>query len=402
MPKYAALILTERGARRRHTLEARTLEEARAKLRATGVFIERISQTDRSWQLRRLKIARKHQIHLFRQMQTLLSAGILIPDAVGKLKDRFPDRRTRQVLQEVHARIVDSRGNLSQALGGFSRSFPVGVVSMIAAGEEAGTAVLAERFGDLAERLAYEYVNRREVAKACAYPALVIAMACGLYVFLLAVVFPRLAELLASIGGSLPPLTRAVIAASQIVRREWPLLLAAGAALPIALWALRKTPAIAVVIDRAFLRLPLVGAIYRNLTVALFCTIYRSLYKANKPAPEIIDACAKLVGNRAFSTGLENVRRRVATGRSTLSQALEDSGLFPPIACVLIDVGEESGKLAEALDRVAKHFAEEAKERIAALIAVINPVMTLLVVGGVGVIMLSFFQAVYQVVYATH
>jgi general secretion pathway protein F len=81
---------------------------------------------------------------------------------------------------------------------------------------------------------------------------------------------------------------------------------------------------------------------------------------------------------------------------------LEDSGLFPPIACVLIDVGEESGKLAEALDRVAKHFAEEAKERIAALIAVINPVMTLLVVGGVGVIMLSFFQAVYQVVYATH
>ena len=100
MPRYAALILTERGARRRHTLEARTLEEARATLRATGVFIERISQTDRSWQLRRIKIARKHQIHLFRQMETLLSAGILIPDAVGKLKDRFPDRRTRQVLQE--------------------------------------------------------------------------------------------------------------------------------------------------------------------------------------------------------------------------------------------------------------------------------------------------------------
>lgn len=402
MPRYAALIVTDTGARRRQTIDARTIEEARIRLRLPGIFVERITLAARGRHLRRLKVARSQQVHLFRQMETLLSSGILIPDAVGKLKDRFPDKRARQVLQEVHERILESRGNLSQAFAEFPRSFPPGVISVIAAGEEAGTAVLAERFGDLAERIAYEHHNRGQVAKACAYPALVVTMATGLYIFLLAVVFPRLAELLASIGGALPPLTRAVIELSQLVRRDWPLFVGAGAAGPIAIWLLRKAPPIRLLVDRAFLRLPLMGSIYRNLTVALFCTIYRSLYKANKPAPEIIDACSRLVGNGAFYAGLQGVRTRVATGRSTLSAALEDSGLFPPIACVLIEVGEESGKLGEALDRVAKHFANEAKERIAALIAVINPLMTLVVVGGVGLIMLSFFQAVYQVVYAAH
>ena len=108
------------------------------------------------------------------------------------------------------------------------------------------------------------------------------------------------------------------------------------------------------------------------------------------------------MSNRAFVHGLQGVRQRIVTGRSSLSHALEESGLFPAIACVAIQVGEESGKLSEALERVAKHFNQEAKEGLAAMIAVINPLMTLLVVGGVGTIMLSFFQAVYQVVYVAH
>ena len=54
------------------------------------------------------------------------------------------------------------------------------------------------------------------------------------------------------------------------------------------------------------------------------------------------------------------------------------------------------------MDRVSCYFSERAKERIAGAIAVINPAMTLVVVGGLGVVMTAFFQAIYQVVYATH
>jgi type IV pilus assembly protein PilC len=352
--------------------------------------------------LARARIAPRHQIQFFRQMEMLLSSGILIVEALARLRDRYPDRRTRQVLAVVHAQVAASRSSLSRALAFFPRSFPPGIVTVVAAGEESGTAKLAERFADLAERIAYTQANRREVRNACAYPALVLLLAAGFYLLLLTVVFPRLAEVLASLGTRLPPLTRAVIAASGLARRDWPLLAAILVVLPLLLAALRRMPAAVRPLDRCFLRLPLVGGIYRDLTVALVCKVYRSLYQANKPSPEILGLCAQLTGNACFRDGLREAGAKLAAGRASLAEAFTQSGLFPPLACLAIDVGEQSGQLAQAMERVSVYYGEQARERIGVAIAVLNPALTLAVVGGVGVALLSFFQAIYQVVYAVH
>jgi type II secretory pathway component PulF len=276
------------------------------------------------------------------------------------------------------------------------------VVTVLAAGEESGTAQLAERCGELAERIAYTEANRREVRQACAYPALVILLAAGFYLLLLTVVFPRLAEVLGSLGSELPPLTRHVIAASTLARRGWPVAVAGAAAGPGLVAALRRWPAARRPLDRTLLGLPLMGAIYRDLTVALVCKVYRSLYQANKPAPEILRLCAQLSGNASFRDGLQEAGAKLAAGRVSLAEAFAQSGLFPPLACLAIEVGEQSGQLASALDRVALYYAAEARARLGTAIAVINPLLTLAVVGGVGVALLSFFQAIYQVVYAIH
>jgi type II secretory pathway component PulF len=350
--------------------------------------------------LRRARLAPRHQIQFFRQMEMLLSSGILIVEALERLKDRYPDRSTRRVLAEVHAHVRLSRGSLSRALALFPRSFPPGTASVIAAGEEGGTARLAERFADLAERTAYAQANRRQVRNACAYPLVVLGMAAGLYALLLAVVFPSLAGLLVSLGADLPPLTRGLIAGSAALRAHGALAAAILAGGPLALAAARCCPAAVLPLDRLFLRLPLIGRIYQCLTVALVCKIYRSLYQANKPAPEIIGLCAQLMRNAAFREGLRTARIQVETGGASLAQAFTASGLFPPLACLAIDVGEQSGQLSQALERVAGFYGEEARERTRFAIGVINPVLTVAAVGGVGLALLSFFQAMYRVVYA--
>jgi len=173
-------------------------------------------------------------------------------------------------------------------------------------------------------------------------------------------------------------------------------------AIPLLTAGLRKFSSPGLLLDRLFLRLPLVGAIYRDLTVALICKIFCSLYKTNKSAPEIIGLCSRLVGNRAFRHGLQEMRDQMTTGGATVTNAFAHSGLFPPLACMAIDVGEQSGRIPEAMERVAAYFNARARERIGASIAVINPLMTIAVVGCAGVIMISFFQAVYQIVYVAH
>lgn len=335
-------------------------------------------------------------------MEMLVSSGVLIPDALGRLKERFPDARTRRVLEDVHARVTEARTSLSQGLARFPGSFPQNVITVIEAGEEGGASMLAARFADLAARVAYEDANRRQVRMACAYPVFIITMAIGLQVLLLGVVFPRLADLLASLGGRLPPLTRGVIAASGFIGHFWPLILGLSASVPAGVLWLRRLPAAGLRLDGLFLRLPLIGSIYRYLAIALICRIYRSLYEANKPAPEILRSCLDLVGNRAFRKRLGEAGRRISAEGASLTSALAQSGLFPPVACLAIDVGEQSGRIGDAMDRVSAYFSDRAREQIACAIAIINPAMTLLVVGGVGLVMVAFFQAIYQVVYATH
>jgi type IV pilus assembly protein PilC len=350
----------------------------------------------------RTRIGAIHRIEFFRQMEMLVSSGVLISEALGRLGERFPDRRMREVLAEVHSSVTGARTSLSQGLARFPDSFPPNVVAVVEAGEEGGAAMLAERFGDLAGRIAYEESNRRQVRKACAYPALIVLMAFGLQVLLLGVVFPRLADLLASLGGNLPPLTRDVITASHVVERDWPLIAAALVCIPAGVLWLRRIPSAGLRLDGLFLRLPLLGSIYRDLAIALICRIYRSLYEANKPAPDILRSCQDLVGNQAFRRRLAEAGRRIADEGASLTSALAGTGLFPPLACLAIDVGEQSGRIADAMDRVSSYFSERARDGIAGAIAVINPAMTLVVVGGLGLVMIAFFQAIYQVVYATH
>ena len=348
------------------------------------------------------RISPAHQVLFFEQMEMLLSSGVLIADALDSLKDRFPDPRTRRVLRDVHAQVIASRAGLSQALARFPRSFPPGIIAVIEAGEEGGSALLAKRFADLAERIAFESSHRQQVRRACAYPAFVVSLAAGLYALLLGVVFPRLADLLGSIGGELPPITRAVIAAAGLFRHWGPW--AAGAAIGAgaSIIALRRHPAAGLEVDRCFLRLPFVGTIYRDAAVALICKIYRSLYLANQPVTANLDLCIKLVGNRAFRHALRTARGRIVERGAMLSAALAESGLFPPLACLAIEVGEKSGQIAPALERVSVYFNQRARQRTEAAIAVLNPLLTLLVVGGAGAILLSFFQGAYQIVYATH
>jgi general secretion pathway protein F len=349
----------------------------------------------------RLRLAPAHRIEFYRQMDTLLSSGVLIADALERLKDRYPDPGTRRVLDGVHAGVTRSNRSLSQAMAFHPRAFPAGAVAAVQAGEQAGAARLAERFADLAGQEEFDEACRRQVRSACAYPAFASAMALGLGALLLGVVFPRITDLLASLGAGLPPLARGVVEASRLLRAAAPAFLAACLAAAVLWAALRRLPRPRLALDRLLLRLPVAGAIRRDLAVALVSRSFGSLHRSGKAAPEIVDLCAGLVSNRALRAGIEAMRSPIISGGSTLAEAFAKTGFFPPLACLAIDAGEQSGTLCQSLERVAAHHAARARARIGAAIAILNPLLTLAVVGTTGIVMISFFQAVYQVVYAT-
>jgi type II secretory pathway component PulF len=350
--------------------------------------------------LQRIRIAPADRVLLFRQLQMLLASGILLADALRSLRDRFPDLRTRQVMALVYAEVVQSRRRFSAALSQFPRSFPAADIAILAAGESGGSAELAERLGDLAERVGYEQSHRHQIRRACAYPCAVMVLASGLLAFLVNVVVPRLEELLRSLGGRLPPLASALLASSRCARGALPWIAASATLAALVAGVAPRWPRLRIRRDQWLLRLPVVGPLYRDFSAALFCKIYRSLYLSNQPAPAILEACANLFRNEQIRRQLRVARAGVMQHGARLSTALDATHLFPPIAILSLEVGEQSGQLAESLDRVSQYLHGRARARLDHLIACLNPVLTTVVVAGVGTIMIAFFQALYQVVYA--
>jgi type II secretory pathway component PulF len=344
----------------------------------------------------RIRLRNSHVVSLFRQLEMLLGAGILLSDSLDLLRRRFPDRRTRQVLDVVHAEVAGARCRLSAALAKFPRSFPESLLAVVTAGENAGSLALAQRFGELAERLSYEAAHRRDLQRACAYPAASITLAIGLGMFLVTVTLPRIEDLLMSLGGTLPPLTRFELAVADWARDRFAGIVVALLIMTATACALRCNARVRRLLDRGFLRIPVLGTAYRDSCVALFCRIYRSLYLSSLTAPEILEACIPLSKNEAYRSAIRTARSQITHGGIAVSTALEQSGLFPPLAMLVIETGEQSGRLADALQRVSDYFQAQARERLDSAIGLLNPVLTLAVVAGAGAILIAFFQALYH------
>jgi type IV pilus assembly protein PilC len=346
-------------------------------------------------------ISPKYLILFFEELSVLLESGILLSDALECLSTRFPDKKTKLVISTIFTQIIESKSNLSQALALFPKIFSPSIIAVIEAGEQGGALLLAQRFRDLAERVNYEQSLKIQLSRAIAYPLLVLFLSLGLYILLLEVVFPRLSDLLLSLGSDLPPLAKAIIFIASIMRKLWPVIIIALLTIPVIISLGRKKQYFKNYIDYWLIKIPLIGEIYCTIKAALICRVFRSLYISNQPITLILDLCTKLVSNETIRLSLVRAKYEITQNGSTLSAAFAGTGIFPPLACLALEIGERSGKIAPTLERISDYLAKKSKDKIDVIISIINPVLTLIVVGGAGIILISFFQATYQIIYAT-
>ena len=402
MPRYAARCVTATG-------EGFSLEIEAANVAALRQFIEGrqgflVSQREIPPRLagRRIRLPAEAQAQLFNLLALQLSNGVHTDLAVAKLRDEFPDRRVRRVLEGIHAQLATARAALSDAMAQFPRSFPEGTIAAVRVGEQAGAAGLAERFADLRDQLRFRQKIRRAAVRAIAYPAFILCFAAGVVGLLLVKLVPLVQELLDSLHVPLPPVTRGILATSAFVRHEGGWLLAGAGFAVLLAHLLRAWPPSALALDRLLLRLPVAGPIFRALVTAEIAKTYRALYSAGASAADSLTACAAVVPNRALRAALLRARRALETGELTASQpdhpaitaALRSTGYLPEMALTIISTGEVSGGLARALDHVAEHYAQTAEERLAVFFALFDKALMLALIFTIGLVILGIWQPI--------
>ena len=325
---------------------------------------------------------------LFNQeLASLLKAGLPIVASLDILTERRKNPVFKQALLEVRDQVRGGM-SLSEAFSAQGDLFPRIFCSTLASGERSGEiASVLTRF------IAYQKTmlsTRRKVAGALIYPAFLLLVSVGVITILVAFVVPKFEDFYADMGADLPLITRVLLGLSKVMTSYAPLVLVAVVGGLIGWRAWSRTAGGRLAIDRMKLRIPVIGGLLQGFAASRFVRTLGTLVAGGIPVVAALAIAARAVGNLVFERALLEVERKVREGGG-LWQALEETGLFSDIAIEMTKVGESTGALSEMLGNVSDFYDEEIDNRLATLMALMEPVMLI----GMGIIVAMMLLAMY-------
>ncbi|MDP9035702.1 MAG: type II secretion system F family protein [Myxococcota bacterium] len=386
-----------------------------------------------------------------RQLATLVNAGIPLVEAVGALIEQMDKLELKRVLTQVVDRLNEG-GSLSKALEPHAHVFSNLYVSMVAAGEVSGTleAVL-ERLADFMES---QSKLRGKVGAALAYPALMVVIGSALITVMMVVVVPKVTAIFESLDRALPWYTQLLIGTSHLIASNQMLgfvlslltftfarsalrdfkpserakhtlfvgfALASAALLVLCAFAVDSLSAYAVgtavgivgglgvawlmawvatpqgriAKDGFVLRMPIFGPLVRMLAVSRFARTLATLLRAGVPLLKAMEIVKNVLDNAKLEKVIETAAGSIREGES-IAGPLKRSGDFPPIVTHMIAVGERSGQLEQMLENVARAYDSQVETRVQALTSLLEPLMIVVMGGGVGFIAFAILMPLIQ------
>jgi type IV pilus assembly protein PilC len=157
-----------------------------------------------------------------------------------------------------------------------------------------------------------------------------------------------------------------------------------------------KTPDGKYRMDAFMLRIPQLGRVKHLNELSRCCRSISLLFTAGLPLTEIMPLVIQGSNNRVMAQALYDVQVDMLKGEG-LSKPMAKNRLFLPMMVQMVKVGEESGSLDSSLLAVAQNYESEAQDKTKTLIAMIQPLMTIVIAGIVGLIAVSMISAMYSI-----
>lgn len=377
-------------------IEARDKQEAIAKLRQRRIVVADVRNKPKDLAVggRGRKVGTKDLKIFARLFGTMVNAGLPIDMCLQILVDQTKNKSFRKAIADVH-NSVSGGTSLAEAMGKQKKVFDNLFVHMVAAGEAGGA--LAMVFQRLAGYLEKADALRRKVKGAMIYPAVIACVASGATIFMLIKVIPVFAKMFADLGAELPGPTKFVLSLSLVVRKTF---LPGLGLMIVGLFLFRKwrrTEQGKLITDRLLLRSPVIGKVIRKTAIARFSRTLGVLISSGVPILHGLEITAKTSGNMVVQNAIDGVRRSISEGKN-ITVPLGESGVFPPMVVQLVAVGEQTGRLAEMLGKIADFYDEEVDAAVSAMTSLIEPVVIVLMGGVIGGLLVSMYLPMFDMI----
>jgi type II secretory pathway component PulF len=306
---------------------------------------------------------------------------------------RIREPRQRTLCGGLWARISEG-ATLSRAMEAFPQVFDASTVNLIRAGEATGS--LNDTLTRLIEHLNEQREMRQALLSALAYPIFMVVMSCGVILFFLFFLLPRLQTLLNSLGGKMPFSTQILIGMAHIALHYGVFVVIAAVVGLGSAWRWRATEAGRERSDSWLLRLPLVGPFIVCQTVLSFSQTLAVLLANGITAAEALRMTERQISNRVHRKAFDGAIDRVLEGES-LSQALTRTGCFPELVLDRLAVGENTGNVVPSLQNIALAYRKQISRQLNFFTKVIASSVLAFVFIFVGFIAFAIVNAVFQV-----
>lgn len=342
------------------------------------------------------KIKTKVLTQFTRQLATLVNAGLPLMRSIDVLKRQMKDDQMREALEGISESIA-AGGTFSEALTAYPKIFDNLYINMVKAGEAGGVLeVVLARLAEFAEK-ADKIKNK--VKGAMIYPIVVLVAAVGITAFLLVTVIPKFKQVFNDMlgGEELPAITQFVIDASEYVQHNGITVAIVVAGIIVLAKIFGKSEKGAFLYDVLKLRMPVTGTLVQRTAVSRLTRTLGTLLSSGVPILQSLVIVRETSGNRVIAKAIQSVHDAVKEGEG-VTQPLSQCWVFPPMVISMVEVGEETGALAEMLTRIADTYDDEVDNAVAGMTAAIEPALIIVLAVIVGTIVIAMFLPMIKII----
>lgn len=400
MPTFSYQAKDEKGGLIQGTMEAEGQTAVASRLQAMGYFPLRIRDEKKArhaaagffQNLGRQRVKTADLTTFNRQMSDLVGAGVPLVKALNILVTQTPNETLRDIVNQISSD-VQGGDTLAQAMAKHPRAFSKLFVAMVRAGETGGMLEgVLQRLADFAEA---EQELKGRVQSILIYPAIMIVVGATAVTILMTVVMPKIVRIYQDMNQALPGLTQTLIAISNVFAQFWWAIGGGVIALVLATWRFYQTEDGKTLFDKWALQMPVLGSVIQRREIARFARTFGSLLRNGVSILPALEIVTEVMANNVVRREVGQIPHHISQGEG-VANPLRQSKVFPPVVVNMIAIGEETGRMADVLLRVARSYEVEVDRAIRNLVSLIQPMIILILGLVVGFIVIAMLLPIFS------
>ena len=339
---------------------------------------------------------------LLNQLATLLQSAIPLKNSLQILQQNCTQIMLNEWLERL-LQSIESGLALSQAIEQQGKYLTQQEIQLIQVGEMTGKlSVVCKK---IATHRSQSLALQRKLQKIMLYPSMVLGISLLLTLALLLFIVPQFAEMYGDNNAELPTITAILLFISNFLKQNIGILLFFAFSfflfynfyLKRQTWFYQKK-------NQLISITPIFGTIQKLSRLVNFSQSLQIMLQAGVPLNQALDSFLPraqtwqtkktLVNDIVLDKEVRSILQWVSQGYAFSNSV--SSELFPMEAQQMLQIGEQSGKLALMLEHIADNYQEKLNHQIDLLSQMLEPLMMVIIGSLIGIIMMGMYLPIFN------